>query len=81
MITKIILFVFFTLIYFIIFLVFCAKLGYPIYADIFQEGILYEGEERGKHYMEYLSSIIFPISLLLSIGSVVLIQYFSKIYK
>lgn len=81
MIKKSLLFSFFTIIYFIIFLFFLAKSGYPVYAEIFQKGVLYEGEERGMHYMEYLSYIIFPVSMLLSIGSVALVEYLSRVHK
>jgi len=79
-VTKIILFILFMLFYFF-FLTPYIKFGYPIYAEIFQEGMLYEGETRFKYFLEYLLYIIFPVSMLLSIGSVVLIQYLSKIYK
>jgi hypothetical protein len=57
------------------------RFGYPVYAEIFQKGILYEGETRFKYFSEYLLYIIFPVNMLLSIGSVVLVEYFSKIYK
>lgn len=80
MVKKIILFILFILFYFFLLTPYI-KFGYPIYAEIFQEGKLYEGETRFKYFSEYLLYIIFPVSILLSVGSVILIQYLSKTRK
>lgn len=69
MITKrLLLSLVFTVILFFAFVVSFAKSGYPLYADVFQSGILYQGETRAKHYAEYLSFVIFPVSLLSGFG-------------
>lgn len=63
----------FFIIFFFILVVFFAKQFYPLYADIFQNGMLYEGETRAKHYIKYLLYIILPTSIALGLG-------FSKLF-
>ncbi len=74
MIKNIFLFFLFSIIFFFILLISCAKIGYPVYANIFQNGVLYEGEALAEHYSEYLLCVVFPLSMILSAGLTVLIS-------
>lgn len=55
-------------VFFLALIVSVAKQGYPWYAIVFQNGVLYDGESRAMHYAEYLLAVILPISLLSGLG-------------